>query len=123
MRWRRSRCWIRSDGEAGGLGEGGGKRGREAVTAVGQGFEVAGLVGGVGEGLAKLIDGVVQAPVEIDVGGTGPKLALEDCSADDFAGLEEQGGEKFKGLPGEADAMAVLAEVPCDGIEFEGSEG
>ena len=105
------------------MGEGGGKRGREAVTAVGQGFEVAGLVGGVGEGLAKLIDGVVQAPVEIDVGGTGPKLALEDCSADDFAGLEEQGGEKFKGLPGEADAMAVLAEVPCDGIEFEGSEG
>lgn len=73
--------------------------------------------------MAEFVDGGVEALIEIDVGGIGPELALEGFAADEFAGPEEKGGEDLEGLPGEANAVAVLAEVAGDGIEFEGSEG
>jgi len=73
--------------------------------------------------LAEFINRGVEALVEIDVGGIGPELALESFPADDFAGLEEEGSEDLEGLPGEANAVAVLAKVAGGGVEFVGSEG
>ena len=94
----------------------------EAVAAAGQGFDVAGAGGGISEGLADLVDGGVEAMVEVDEGVGGPEFLLQFFAGDDFSGALEQQGEHLEGLTLQAKLDSALAQFACAEVEFEDSE-
>ena len=77
LRWRRNRdrCWRMRQAIGGFDGA------NEAVSAAGDGFDVAGLVGIVEQRLAQAFDCAVQAVVEIDESVDGPETLAKLVSA------------------------------------------
>jgi hypothetical protein len=96
--------------------------GEEAIAAAWDGFDEARAVGGIAEGIADLVDGFVEAVVEVDIGVGGPETFLQIFAGDDLAGMVEEHREDADGLFLEADAKAVFAELAGAKIEFENSE-
>ncbi len=85
-------------------------RGNEAVAAAGEGFDEAGVVGGVAEGFADLVDRGAKGVVEVDDGVLAPETELEVLPGDDLAGMFEQGDEDLEGLALDLDPSARLPE-------------
>ena len=80
----------------------------EPVAAFGQGFDVAGVFGGVGQRFAYLIDRRAQAVVEVDHGLGAPDLLLQFLAGNDFSRTAEQDGQQLKRLTLQLDANAAL---------------
>jgi hypothetical protein len=93
-------------------------RGDEAVAAAGECFDEAGILGGVAEGFADLVDGRAEGVVEVDYGVFTPEACLEFFAGDDLAGLFQEGGEDLEGLPLQLDAEACFPELPCLQIDL-----
>jgi len=77
------------------------------------------VIGGVGEGLAELVDGFVEAVFEIDKSFIGPEVPLDIFAGDDGTGMLEEHEEDFEGLAGKTELDAMLAELAGGGIQFE----
>jgi hypothetical protein len=99
-----------------------GYRSDEAVTALGKSFDEAGVVGFVGEGVAELVDGGVQAMLEIDEGVFGPEALLELLAGDDEAGVFQENGEDLEWAILEFETDPGFAELAGEQIRFVGAE-
>ena len=97
-------------------------RRNKAVTALGECFNKARILGVVTQGFAQLVDRDAQAVIEID-GGIGiPKPLLERFAGQDFAGLLKQCCKQFEGLPLKPDADTGPAQLSGLQIGFKDSE-
>lgn len=94
----------------------------EAVAATGKGFDEAGIVGGVAQGFAELVDSGVEAVAEIDEGVIGPNTLAELIAGDELAGVLEESGQDLKGLARKLDANAGLAEFTRAQVHRERAE-
>ena len=83
----------------------------EAVAAPRQSLDVAGFVGRLAQRVAQLLDGAVQAGVEINKSVAGPKLLVQFLACHDLAGMLEQEREHLEGLVLELQPNAVLAQL------------
>jgi len=83
---------------------GDGNFGQEAVAAAGDGFDEAWVVSRVAESLANLVDGFIEAVIEVDERIGGPEAPLQFLPGDDLAAVLEEHGENLKGLLLEANA-------------------
>lgn len=66
------------------------KRHQETVAAAREGFDETGVVGRIAQGLAQLVDGLVQAVIEIDERVGGPEPITQFFASDDLAGIFKQ---------------------------------
>jgi len=96
--------------------------GDKAIAAASERFDKARAFGRVAEGFADLVDGAVEALVEIGEGARRPKLLAELLAGDDFAGMSDEEGEDLKGLFLQLHLDAVLVELTGPRIQNEGSE-
>jgi hypothetical protein len=94
----------------------------EAVAALGKSFDEAGIVGFVGKGVAELVDGGVEAVLEIDEGVFGPEAFLELLAGDDEAGLFQEDGENLEGAILDFQADAGFAQFTGEQIGLVGAE-
>jgi hypothetical protein len=76
----------------------------------GESFDELGGLGRVPQCLAELLDGVVQAVVELDEGVRGPQAGPQVLPSDDFSGTLDQGAEHFEGFGWERNFLAVFVE-------------
>ena len=97
--------------------------GDEAVAALGEGFDVAGVVGGVSEGFADFINGGAERVVEVDDGVAAPEAELEVVAGDDLAGALEERGEDFEGLALQLNPKTSLPEFSAIEVHLKESEG
>ena len=82
----------------------------EAVAALGNGFDVAGIVGRVAKQIADFLDSSVQAVVEVNEGIGGPESLFQFLAGYDFAAAFEEDAKHLEGLVLEAKASAVFPE-------------
>jgi hypothetical protein len=97
-------------------------RSDETISALGESFDEAGIVGFVREGVAEFVDGGVEAVFEIDEGVFGPEAFLELLAGDDNAGLLQKDGEDLEGAILEFKADAGFAEFAREQVGFVGAE-
>ena len=97
-------------------------RSDKAVSAAGDCLDKTRAGGGISEGLADLVDGGVQAVIEVDESVGGPELLLQLLAGDDLAGAVEQESQDLERLSLEAEPHAILAQFPGGEIELEDSE-
>jgi hypothetical protein len=88
----------------------------EAVAAAGEGFDEAGVGGGVLQGFADAVDGGVEAVVEVDEGVSRPELGGDFFAGEEAAGAFEQKQQELEGLGAEFDAEALAAQLAGDGV-------
>ena len=62
----------------------------EAITPFGHGFDEAGLLGGITQGLAQPGDGAVQAMIEVNKCVRGPQVLAQLVPRDHFPGTLQQ---------------------------------
>ena len=96
--------------------------GDEAVSAAGEGFDVTGAGSGISQGFAHLVNGSVEAVVEVDEGVGGPELLLQLFARDDVSGMIEEQSEHLEGLALQAQLDATLAQFSRAEVELEDSE-
>jgi hypothetical protein len=94
----------------------------ETVAATGQGLDEAGIIGGVAEGFAELVDGGVEAVAEIDKGVLRPDALAELIAGDELAGVFEESGQNLKGLARKLDANPGFAQFTGGKVHGEGAE-
>jgi hypothetical protein len=92
-------------------------RGDEAIADTGDGLDVAGRGGRVPEGVAKFLDGLVEAVIEVDKDVGGPEALAEFVAGDDFAGALEEQSQELQRLLRQGEFGPVPAELP--GFEIE----
>jgi hypothetical protein len=83
-------------------------RRREPVAALGEGFDVDRLRGRVSQGLAQLVDSLVQALLIIHERAVGPQAPLEFLARNNPTRLFEQGGQDLDRLLLQFQADAVF---------------
>jgi uncharacterized protein (DUF1786 family) len=91
----------------------------KAISAAGQGFDVARTRSRVAQSLAQLIDGGVQAVVEIDEGIGGPELLAHLLARNHIAGTLEKQGQHLQRLILKAKLGAVFAQLARGEIKLE----
>jgi hypothetical protein len=74
----------------------------EAIAATRKSFNVVGMFGGIGESLAQLVDGFVEAILEVDESLGGPETLPDFFASDNYAGVLEKHEENLERLTGEA---------------------
>ena len=82
----------------------------ESIADARDGFDEAGLGGGVADGPAKFLDRGVEAVLEVDKGTVRPELSAQFVAGDDLAGADEQEEENLKGLAMEFEAAAEFVK-------------
>ncbi len=97
-------------------------RSNEPVSATGQRFDVARTGSGVSQRLANLVDGRVQAVVEVDERVGGPELLLQLFARDHLARPLQQQSQHLKGLLLQAQLDAALAQFSRAEVQLEDSE-
>ena len=97
-------------------------RRHESVATPGQRFDVDGVVGRVSQGLAQLVDGLVQALLIIHERAVGPKAPLEVLAGNDLAGLFEQRRQDLDWLFLHFQTDAVFGELASLRVELEYAE-
>ncbi len=88
----------------------------------GQGFDVERTVGVVAQHLADLLDALVDAVLEIDVGLLAPELGLDFLAGNDLPGVGGEQDEELKRLRREFDDGAGFAQLKGVEIELEDPE-
>src|SRR5579863_4403702 len=96
--------------------------GDEAVSAAGEGFDIAGARSGIPESFADLVYGGVEAVIEIDEGIGGPEFLADFFAGDDVAWALEEQGQDLKGLVLQAELRPVLAQLAGGQVKFEDAE-
>ena len=91
----------------------------EAVSATSNGFDEAGTLGGVAEGLTNFVDRLVEPVVEIHECVRGPEFLLKFLATDDLAGVLEQHRQNLEGLLLKPDSQAALAQFASAKIHLE----
>ena len=91
----------------------------EPVSATSNGFDEAGTLGGVAEGLTDLVDRLVEPVVEIHECVRGPEFLLKFLATDDLAGVLEQHRQNLEGLLLKPDSQAALAQFASAKIHLE----
>ncbi len=81
----------------------------EAISASRQRLDKSGVIGGISQRFAQLVDRRVQTVVEIDEGIGGPVLITQFFASDHFARPLQEDGEDVKGLLLKLDPHALLA--------------
>ena len=94
----------------------------ETVAPTSEGLDEAGVVGGIAEGFADLVDGGAEGVVEVYGGVFAPETELEFFTRDDFSGVLEEGGQDFEGLALNLDSFASLPEFTALKVGFEEAE-
>jgi hypothetical protein len=94
-------------------------RGQKAVSAPGHGLHEPGIGGRVPERLAQLVDGSIQAVVEIDERVLRPEFLAQFLARDDVSGPLQEKTQNLEWLFLKADAGAVLAQFPRHEIHFK----
>jgi hypothetical protein len=105
--WRRSRTVQRPD---------------ESVSAAGDGFDVARLVGGIAQGPPEPINGGVEAMIEVDKRAVAPDFGEQLLARHQFTGLFEEGQQDLEGLAGQPDSTAIFEEFAGRGVHFKWTE-
>ena len=96
--------------------------GDETVATAGEGFDEAGIFGGVAEGFADLVNGGAEGVVEIDDCVFSPETGLQFFAGDDLSGAFEEGGEDLEGLALKLDAEAGLPQFSTLQIDLVEAE-
>src|SRR5262249_39948928 len=91
----------------------------KAVTALGESFNEARAVGGVAEGFSQLVDGLVQAVIEIDEGVGGPEFVAQLLAGNDFTGMFQKHDQDLEGLFLEPDLRAMLTQFTGPQIDLK----
>ena len=94
----------------------------EAVTELGQSFDVARLIGVIFQRFAQLFDGSVDAVLEVNKSVGGPQSVAEFFPRYQFAGMFEQDGQNLERHFLELDLAAVMAQFVGGEVGFEGAE-
>ena len=82
----------------------------EAISATRQGFNVARSVRGIAKGIPDLLNAVVHALLEVNVGLLTPDLELDLFAGNNLTGLAGEQGENFKRLRRQADGRPELEQ-------------
>ena len=98
------------------------RTGWRAVTAARCGFDEARVVGRIAEYLADLVDGFVQAVVELDEGVGRPQLLTQFFTGDNLARPLEQDDKQAERLVLEIDLEPFLAQFRRGEVHFEDAE-
>jgi hypothetical protein len=97
--------------------------GREqAITAAREGFDKAGVFGGITEGVAQALDGGVQAVVEVHKGVGRPKTAVQFLSRNDFTRTLQEHGQDLERLLLKPYFDAIAAKLSSTQVGFKGSK-
>ena len=94
----------------------------EAIAALGESFDEAGVVGFVGEGVAQFVDGGVQAVFEIHEGVSRPESLLELLARDNEARVFEEDCKNLERAILDFEADAGFAEFAGEQVRFVGAE-
>jgi len=94
--------------------------GDKAVALLRKGLDITWRVGVVVECLTQLLNGGVEAVLEINEGVLRPEAFAEVVAGDDFAGAFQQDGQNFDRLAVEVELVAELEEFAGLGIELKG---
>jgi hypothetical protein len=97
-------------------------RGDKPVATLSQCFNKAGVLGGVSQRLADLIDRDAETMVEIDRGVGPPKLQLQGFTRDDLTRMLEKGGQQLERLALQSHPDAGTAEFPAGQIGLKESK-
>ena len=92
---------------------------QEAVPTAGQGFDEAGIVGGVAEGFAQFIDGGTKAVIEVDDRVGAPETLLDLFAGNHFAGFFQEESEYAKGLSLNPDPGSGFTQLTGGKIRLE----
>jgi len=92
---------------------------KESVSATSNGFDEAGTLGGVAEGLTDFVDRLGEPVVEIHERLRGPEFLLKFLATDDLAGVLEQHRQDLEGLFLKPDSQAALAQFASTKIHLE----
>ena len=80
------------------------------------------LFGGISRGLPEMIDGLVQAAIEVDEGIRRPQPAPQFIPCDELARLLEQRRQELDGLIAKRRPTALVRQFPGTSIDGECSE-
>jgi hypothetical protein len=95
------------------------QRPNKPVTPPRHGFDVAWVFGGIAKRPPQLIDGGVEAVLEIDEGPFPPDLLAQLLACHHLAGTLEQEKQNGEGLTRQANATAALQQLTGGGVHFE----
>jgi hypothetical protein len=94
----------------------------EAISALGDGFNVAGVLGVIAKRLPQFADGHPQAAVEVDKGIVPPDAVAKFLTADHVSGLFQEHYEEPEWLLLQLYPVPVFQEFAGGGIHLERSE-
>jgi hypothetical protein len=94
----------------------------EAVTAPGYGFDETRLLGIVAQRCANLVDGEVDAAIEVNEGVTIPDALVNFLTGDDLSCAFDQQKKDNNLLRPEFDHVAALAQLTIRNIKLEGAK-
>jgi hypothetical protein len=97
-------------------------RSNEAVTALGQRFDKAGVLGMVAQRLSQLVYGDSQAVIEVDSGVRAPQLLLEFLPADHLAWTLQERSKDLEGLALKPDPNTRAAQFSSFEVRFKDPE-
>ena len=89
------------------------------MAAAGQGFNKARIICRISQRLANLVDGRVDAVIEVDEGILGPEFLVQLFTGHDFSRILQQYGQHLKGLSPELDLQSVFAQFAGAEVDFE----
>jgi|SRR5215470_8192557 len=94
----------------------------EAVTTASNGFDKAGTLSGVAEGLTDFVNSFVEAVVEIDESVCRPEFFLKFLARYYLPWVLKQHRQDLEGLFLKANSQSVFAQFACAKIEFENAK-
>src|SRR5207244_1798340 len=97
-------------------------RSQEPIPSPRQSLDEPRIVRRFAQRFPQLVNGSIQAVVEIDEGFGLPELGAQLFAGDDFAGPLQEQGEDMERLFLELNPHALLAQLPCAQVHLEGSK-
>lgn len=93
--------------------------GHESVPEARQGLYIARLIGRIAERLPDLIDGRIEAMLEVTSSYSGPEAVAKIFTGYHVAGPIEKPAQNLARLWGEFDSVPVLAQFSGHRVEFK----
>src|ERR1700740_3119046 len=94
----------------------------KSISAPGEGLHVARRRGGVSEGFPHLVDGGVQAMIEVDEGIGCPQLLAQLFASDHVSGAFQKKSQDLDRLALQTEFHPTLAKFACVEVELEDSK-
>ena len=97
-------------------------RSEEAISALGNGLDVTGMLGIIAKRLPQFANGYSEAAVEVDKRIVAPDAMAQVVAGDHLSSIFQKNDQKPEGLLLQLHPVPVFQEFARDGIHLERSE-